>query len=91
MAVAHVNGIDVQYDRRGSGPPLLYISGSSGDLRRANAAEGPLAERFDVLAYDQRGLGQSSKPPGPYTMADYAADAAAMIKHAGWELSPLPL
>ena len=85
MAVVHVNGIDVHYDRQGSGPPLLYISGSGGDLRRANAAEGPLAERFDVLAYDQRGLGQSSKPPGPYTMADYAADAAAMIEHAGWE------
>ncbi len=85
MPVAHVNGIEVHYDRRGNGLPLLYIGGSGGDLRRANAAEGPLSERFDVLAYDQRGLGQTSQPAGPYTMAEYAADAAAMIEHAGWE------
>lgn len=85
MPVARINDIDVYFDRRGGGPSLLYISGSGGDLRRANAAEGPLAEHFDVLAYDQRGLGQSSKPAGPYTMAEYAADAAAMIEFAGWE------
>ncbi len=85
MPTAHVCDIEVHYDRRGSGPPLLYLSGSGGDLRRANAAEGPLAERFEVLAYDQRGLAQTSKPPGPYTMAEYAVDAAAMIELAGWE------
>jgi pimeloyl-ACP methyl ester carboxylesterase len=50
---------------------------------------GPLldiaAERFDVVAHDQRGLGRTSIPPGPYTMADYAADAAAVLDSVGWE------
>lgn len=42
------------------------------------------AKDFDLLAHDQRGLGQTSIPEGPYTMAQYAADAAALAKHVGW-------
>ena len=47
--------------------------------------DGPLANQFDVLAYDQRGLGQSSVPDGPYSMADYADDAVRMLDTVGWE------
>jgi pimeloyl-ACP methyl ester carboxylesterase len=43
------------------------------------------ADRFDVVAHDQRGLGRTGIPPGPYTMADYAADAAALLDHLEWE------
>jgi pimeloyl-ACP methyl ester carboxylesterase len=43
------------------------------------------AARFDVMAHDQRGLGRTSIPPGPYTMADYAADALALLDHLGVE------
>ena len=45
----------------------------------------PFTERFDVVAHDQRGLGKTSIPPGPYEMADYAADAAALLDHVGWD------
>jgi pimeloyl-ACP methyl ester carboxylesterase len=38
-----------------------------------------------VVAHDQRGLGRTSVPPGPYTMADYAADAAGLLDAVGWE------
>jgi len=40
---------------------------------------------MEVLAYDQRGLGQSEKPETDYTMADYAADALALMDHIGWK------
>ena len=43
------------------------------------------AKSFDVVALDQRGLGQTEIPPGPYEMADYAADAAALLDHVGWD------
>src|SRR5262245_34567620 len=45
----------------------------------------PFVERFDVVAHDQRGLGETSIPSGPYEMADYAADAAALLDHVGWD------
>jgi 3-oxoadipate enol-lactonase len=46
--------------------------------------DGPLPKHFDVLSYDQRGLGQTSKPDEPYTMADYADDAARLMDVIGW-------
>ena len=47
--------------------------------------DGPLPKHFDVLAYDQRGLGQTSKPDVAYSMADYADDAAALMTAMGWD------
>src|SRR5947207_15854982 len=79
MPVTTANGINLYFGRAGSGPPLLFISGTGGDLRaKPNVFDGPLAKTFDLLAYDQRGLGRSEKPDRPYTMADYADDAAAL-------------
>ena len=80
MPVAHANGISLYFERAGAGPPLLFISGTGGDLRnKPNVFDGPLAKAFDILAYDQRGLGRSEKPDVAYSMADYADDAAGMI------------
>ncbi|WP_372786716.1 alpha/beta fold hydrolase [Phenylobacterium sp.] len=85
MPIANVNGLDLYYERVGSGPPLLFISGTGGDLRnKPNVFDGPLAKSFDLLAYDQRGLGQSEKPDVAYSMADYADDAAALMAAQGW-------
>ena len=53
--------------------------------RRARRVIDPFREHFDVVAHDQRGLGSTAIPPGPYTMADYAADAAALLDHVGWD------
>jgi 3-oxoadipate enol-lactonase len=86
MPTAHVNGLDLYYERAGSGPPLLFISGTGGDLRaKPNMFDGPLTKSFDLLAYDQRGLGQSGKPDQAYAMADYADDAAALMSELGWD------
>src|ERR1700761_102974 len=86
MPTARANGLTLYYERAGEGPPLLFISGTGGDLRvKPNVFDGPLAKAFDLVAYDQRGLGRSAKPDVDYTMADYADDAAALMDHLGWE------
>lgn len=77
-------GLRIHYQRFGSGAPLLNISGSGGDLRRSRPQRSPLNDSFDVVHYDQRGLGQTEKPEGPYTMAQYADDAAALLDALGW-------
>ena len=85
VTTAHVNGIDIHYERAGEGPRLLFLNGSGSTLREAGPMLDALRQHFDVLAHDQRGLGQTSIPDGPYTMADYAADAAALAEHVGWD------
>lgn len=85
MPFLEVNGIEIYYERFGQGAPLLNISGSGGDLRLSHPDLSPLNRHFDVVHYDQRGVGQSSKPDIDYTMSDYANDAAAMIKAMGWD------
>jgi len=85
MPKARIGDIDIWWERAGVGAPLLFISGTGGDLRvRPGILDGPYVKAFDVLAYDQRGLGRSDKPPGPYSMAQYADDAAALLDHLGW-------
>ncbi|MGH6965633.1 MAG: alpha/beta fold hydrolase [Phenylobacterium sp.] len=86
MPIAKLPGLDLYFERAGDGPPLLFISGTGGDLRvKPNVFDGPLAKQFDLLAYDQRGLGQTDKPDVPYAMADYADDAAALMADQGWD------
>ena len=85
MPMAELGRIELCYERAGAGAPLLFISGTGGDLRvKPNAMDGPLPKAFDVVAYDQRGLGRSAKPDVDYTMADYADDAAALMDFLGW-------
>ena len=74
------------YERAGSGRPVLFINGSQGDLRmRPGPFEGPVGRSFDLLAHDQRGLGQTEKPDIDYAMVDYAEDAAALLDQVGWK------
>lgn len=90
MPHLHANGINLFYQLSGRGERLLFISGTGGDLRnRPNVFDSPLASEFAVLSYDQRGLGQSDKPEQPYTMADYADDAAALLTELGWSAVPV--
>lgn len=86
MPTANINGLNLHYERAGSGEQLLFISGTGADLRnKPNQFDGPLGKSFDMLSYDQRGLGRSDKPDWAYSMADYADDAAALIAHQNWE------
>src|ERR1700722_16029680 len=86
MATCDLSGLTVYFEQGGVGERLLFISGTGGDLRnRPSVFDGPLGARFEILAYDQRGLGQTSVPEGPYTMADYADDAAALLAARGWD------
>ncbi len=86
MPFISVRDIQMYYEIHGTGPPLLSISGTGGDLRRSpNIFEMPIARHFKILAYDQRGLGQTSRPDIPYSMADYADDADGLLRAIGWD------
>jgi 3-oxoadipate enol-lactonase len=84
MPTAHLNGIDVYFERTGDGRPLLFLNGSGATLASAGLILKPFTESADTVAADQRGIGRTDVPPGPYSMADYAADAVALADHVGW-------
>lgn len=84
MPVAALNGIDVYYERSGDGRPLLFLNASGATLAAAALLVQPFAGACDTVAADQRGIGRTAIPPGPYSMADYAADALALADHVGW-------
>jgi len=73
----------VYFERIGEGPTLLYLSGTGATLASSRLSIDPYTAHFDVVALDQRGVGETEAPPGPYSMADYAADALALLDHLG--------
>lgn len=90
MSLHPVNGLNLWIETHGAGPPVLVIMGSGGDLRRKpNIFDAPLTRTHTVASYDQRGLGQSDKPVPPYSMADYADDAAGVLDALGWDKVPV--
>ena len=77
--------ISINYQVSGSGPRVLFFNGSGATLQSTELLIRSLSKECEVLAHDQRGLGGTSIPDGPYTMAQYASDAAALLDHVGWK------
>ena len=83
MPRAHANGIEIYYQVHGLGKPLVLISGLGYDQWMWHKMIPGLAEHFQVIAFDNRGVGQTDKPPGPYTAQMLADDTAAMLEALG--------
>jgi pimeloyl-ACP methyl ester carboxylesterase len=84
MPTATINGIEIYFERGGEGPPVLFLNGSGATLAGAAPLIDRLRSSLDVVAHDQRGLGKTEIPEGPYSMADYAADALGLMDYVGW-------
>ena len=85
MATAlSADGVALFYQRRGSGPRLLFLLGSGMTVEGSGLLVDLFAGSFDLAVGDYRGLGRSGPPPGPYGMATCAADALAVMDAAGW-------
>ena len=86
MPYTKTTDITIHYQHRGTGCPVLFLGGVGGDLRsQPNIFDSPLADRFAILAFDQRGTGLTDKPDTTYTMAQYAQDAAAVMQAVNWD------
>jgi 3-oxoadipate enol-lactonase len=73
----------IAWESRGDGPPLLLIHGLGYARWGWEPVADRLAGRFRVLLFDNRGIGASEVPPGPYTAAAMAADALQVLDEAG--------
>ena len=83
MSVAPSAGVDLYYERAGTGPPVLLVMGLGMNATGWWRTIPVLARGFTVLSFDNRGVGRSGRPPGPYSMAQMAGDAVAVLDAAG--------
>jgi pimeloyl-ACP methyl ester carboxylesterase len=83
MSIAKVGSIDLYYEEHGTGDPLLLIMGLAADSTAWIFQIPDLARRYRTIVFDNRGVGRSSKPPGPYTIHRMADDAAGLLDAVG--------
>jgi len=81
MSTAQINGIDIYYEEHGHGDPLLLIMGLAADSVAWMFQLPDFSEHYRTIVFDNRGVGRSSKPAGPYTIAQMADDAAGLLDH----------
>lgn len=86
MPFLQTDRLNVYFEEAGQGEKLLYIGGVCGDLRsQPNGLTNILKDSFHVLAFDQRGTGQTEKPEHEYSIADYVEDTIALMNAKKWE------
>ena len=87
MPTAHVNGIAINYEIDGADTgkdTIVLINGLADDLLSWGFQIPALVEAgYRVLRFDNRGIGKTDRPVGPYTSRQMAADAKALVDHLG--------
>ncbi len=82
---AHSSGVRLAYEVRGDGEPLVFIHGLGYDRFGWGPLPDLLAKDFRVVVLDNRGVGDSDVPEGPYAVSQMAADVAAVLDAADVE------
>jgi 3-oxoadipate enol-lactonase len=83
MPTTRVNDITVNYEVYGSGEPLLLINGLADDLSSWAYQIDDFKQHYQVIAFDNRGIGNTDKPAGNYTTEQMAADAHGLLDALG--------
>ena len=83
MSFTETSGVRLCWDEAGQGQPLLLIMGATFSRQMWQRAIPALSERYRVIRYDNRGIGESQSVAGPFTIADMARDAEAVMDAAG--------
>jgi pimeloyl-ACP methyl ester carboxylesterase len=83
MENLNVNGVELEYEVVGAGEPVLFISPVLADGFLPLVAEPALADRYQLIRYHKRGWCGSTHTAGPVSIADHAADAAALLEQLG--------
>ena len=82
MADALSGSVRLHYERTGEGPPVLLVMGLGMNATGWWRTVRVLAERLEVIAFDNRGVGRSDRPEGPYSAAGMADDAVRVLDAA---------
>jgi pimeloyl-ACP methyl ester carboxylesterase len=83
VSIAHVDSINLYHEEHGSGDPLLLIMGLAADSVAWLFQLPEFSQHYRAIVFDNRGVGRSDKPPGPYTIPQMADDSAGLLEALG--------
>ena len=83
MSTVRVGDVELYFEEHGNGEPLLLIMGLGADSTAWAFQLPAFRERYHTVVFDNRGVGRSSKPAGPYSIHQMADDAAGLMAHLG--------
>jgi pimeloyl-ACP methyl ester carboxylesterase len=83
MSTVTLEDVELYYEEHGSGEPLLLIMGLAADSMAWLFQVPELSKHYRTIVFDNRGVGRSSKPAGPYTISQMADDTAGLIDVLG--------
>ena len=85
MPLAKLGGINISYKVEGQGEPLIMIMGFTAS-RSGWVSQIPYFRKYyRVITFDNRGVGKSDKPPGPYSTKMMAEDTIKLMDYLGIE------
>jgi pimeloyl-ACP methyl ester carboxylesterase len=79
MPISRANGLDIYYERAGSGPPLVLIHALPFDHNLWLYQVERFSFRFTTVAMDLRGWGRSTKPHSPFSLGDMGNDILGVL------------
>ena len=85
MPIARINGVDLFYERTGSGERVVLVHGSWGDHNSWQRLVPLLAPHYEVVTFDRRGHSASERPVGQGCLDEDVEDLAGLIAHLGDE------
>ncbi len=83
MPLAHRPDARIWWEQSGTGDPILLIMGHAYGSDMWHRTSPALSASYRVIRFDNRGVGRSSDPPGPYPVPLMAGDALAVLDAAG--------
>src|SRR5580658_10137848 len=83
MPYATSSGIRIFWEEAGAGEPLLLIMGLGYSHEMWHRTLPVVSAHYRTILFDNRGVGKSDVPQGAYSVAQMAADAAAVLDAAG--------
>jgi pimeloyl-ACP methyl ester carboxylesterase len=80
MPTLQTEDLELYYEVTGQGDPMLLIHGLGSSTRDWELQVPVFAQRYRVMTFDARGHGQSGRPPGPYSVPQFARDTQALMR-----------
>ena len=87
MPTVKVNDINMYYEIHGEGEPLVFVQGMGLEISSVAPFTAKFAKKYKVIAFDNRGVGRTDKPDGPYSIEMMAEDTVGLMDALGIEKS----